>query len=127
MATGRGARWTTAGNGIGLRGGPRACHPRGASFSPSAEAGSLLIASACRGGDRDLAAAIAASKATAEEEARRGQKTRGGDAEMEEAMRLSREEDARRRAALAAQNGASLFDEQRQSVLAQFFFCSLPC
>ncbi|KAK4706010.1 hypothetical protein P7C70_g183, partial [Phenoliferia sp. Uapishka_3] len=66
------------------------------------------------GADRDLAAAIAASKESGEADARRNQRSRG-DAEMEEAMRLSREEDERRRRELAAQNGQSLFDEQRQN------------
>ncbi|KAL8283226.1 hypothetical protein RQP46_006004 [Phenoliferia psychrophenolica] len=67
-----------------------------------------------RGADRDLAAAIAASKASAEDESRRGQRSRG-DQELEEAMRLSREDDERRKRELASQNGDSLFDEQRQN------------
>lgn len=64
------------------------------------------------GGDDELQAAIEASKRSAEEEARRHM----GDNELEEALRLSREEDERRRRELAAGSGDGLFDEQKRSV-----------
>lgn len=66
-----------------------------------------------RGGkndDDELAAAIEASKRSAAEEANRHK----GDSELEEALRLSREEDERRRRALEARAGDSLFDEEQQ-------------
>ncbi|GAA6061033.1 hypothetical protein JCM10212_004607 [Sporobolomyces blumeae] len=63
------------------------------------------------GSDSDLQAAIEASKRTAEEEAQR----KRGDSDLEEAMRLSREEDERRRRELAANGNSDLFDEQRQN------------
>ncbi|GAA6026257.1 hypothetical protein JCM11491_001279 [Sporobolomyces phaffii] len=64
-------------------------------------------------GDGDLQAAIEASKRSAEEEARRNR----ADNDLEEAMRLSREEDERRRRELAANGNSDLFDEQRQNAL----------
>ncbi|GAA5894302.1 hypothetical protein JCM5296_005132 [Sporobolomyces johnsonii] len=63
------------------------------------------------GGDRDLQAAIEASKRTAQDEARRAQ----GDRDLEEAMRLSKEEDERRRRELEANGGGGLFDDQQQN------------
>ncbi|GAA5995121.1 hypothetical protein JCM5350_002772 [Sporobolomyces pararoseus] len=63
--------------------------------------------------DGDLQAAIEASKKSAEEEARRNR----ADQDLEEAMRLSREEDERRRRELAANGNSDLFDEQRQNAL----------
>ncbi|GAA5913164.1 hypothetical protein JCM8208_001687 [Rhodotorula glutinis] len=62
------------------------------------------------GTDADLQAAIEASKRSAEDEARRGK----ADNELEEAMRLSREEEERRQRALAANSDGNLFDEQQQ-------------
>lgn len=62
------------------------------------------------GADGDLQAAIEASKRSAEEEAKRNR----ADNDLEEAMRLSREEDERRRRELAANGNSDLFDEQRQ-------------
>lgn len=55
-------------------------------------------------GDAELAAAIAASKAAADEQS-------AGDREMEEAMRQSREDEERRKRELAGQSGQGLFDE----------------
>jgi epsin len=63
-------------------------------------------------GDGDLQAAIEASKRSAEEEAKRNR----ADNDLEEAMRLSREEDERRRRELEKNGNSDLFDEQRQSV-----------
>jgi epsin len=60
--------------------------------------------------DDELAAAIEASKRSAAEEANRHK----GDSELEEALRLSREEDERRRRALEAGAGDNLFDEEQQ-------------
>ncbi|SCV68312.1 BQ2448_433 [Microbotryum intermedium] len=67
--------------------------------------------SGARSGDGDFEAAIAASKRSAEEEAKRNQ----ADNDLEEAMRLSREEDERRRRELAQSGSDGLFDEQRQN------------
>jgi len=64
------------------------------------------------GRDKDLEAAIAASKRSAEEEASRSRGARTGDDELEQALRLSREEEERRRRELAGQSGGSLFDDQ---------------
>ncbi|KAK4058106.1 hypothetical protein OIO90_000845 [Microbotryomycetes sp. JL221] len=69
--------------------------------------------SGARSADRDLEAAIAASKQSAAEEAARGRRT-NEDSELEEALRLSREEDERRRRELEASSGGNLFDEQQQ-------------
>ncbi|GAA5940294.1 epsin [Sporobolomyces koalae] len=63
--------------------------------------------------DGDLQAAIEASKKSAEEEARRNR----ADNDLEEAMRLSREEDERRRRELERNGNSDLFDEQRQNAL----------
>ncbi|GAA5857117.1 hypothetical protein JCM8547_007969 [Rhodosporidiobolus lusitaniae] len=61
-------------------------------------------------GDADLQAAIEASKREAEDQARRNQ----GDKDLEEAMRLSREDEERRQRELAANGGGGLFDDQQQ-------------
>lgn len=62
-----------------------------------------------RGGeDSELAAAIEASKRSAADDSKR---TQTGDADLEEAMRLSREEDERRRRELGSQSDGNLFDE----------------
>ena len=58
----------------------------------------------------ELAPPIEASKRSAAEEANRHK----GDSELEEALRLSREEDERRRRALEAGAGDNLFDEEQQ-------------
>lgn len=63
------------------------------------------------GDDDELAAAIEASKRSAAEEANRHK----SDSELEEAIRLSREEDERRRRALEAGAGDNLFDEEQRS------------
>ena len=64
------------------------------------------------GRDSDMEAAIAASKRSAEQEAAKGRRTQDED-DLERALRLSREEDERRKRELAAQNGGSLFDDQQ--------------
>lgn len=64
------------------------------------------------GRDSDMEAAIAASKRSAEQEAARGRRTQDED-DLERALRLSREEDEKRKRELAAQNGGSLFDDQQ--------------
>ncbi|GAA5872296.1 hypothetical protein JCM3774_003336 [Rhodotorula dairenensis] len=65
------------------------------------------------GDDDELAAAIEASKRSAAEEANRHK----SDSELEEAIRLSREEDERRRRALEAGAGDNLFDEEQRNAL----------
>lgn len=60
-----------------------------------------------------MEAAIRASEASARDEAERNRKNQG-DNDLEEAMRLSREEEERRKRLLAGQSGQGLFDEQRQ-------------
>lgn len=67
----------------------------------------------CRGGDSDLAEAIRLSKAEADEQAARSRRGGKADADLEEAMRLSREDDERRRRELTNQSGIGLFDDQQ--------------
>ena len=71
-----------------------------------------------------MLAAIEASKRSAEDDAARSKLTSQGDREMEEAMRLSREDDERRKRDLAAQNGGGLFDDN-SFVLFLFVDCGL--
>jgi epsin len=58
-----------------------------------------------------MQAAIAASKRSAEEDAARSKRGQGADADFEEAMRLSREDDERRRRDVDSQPGGALFDD----------------
>lgn len=59
-----------------------------------------------------MAAAIEASKRSAEDDAARSKAAGQGDREMEEAMRLSREDDERRKREVSASGGGGgLFDD----------------
>lgn len=58
-----------------------------------------------------MQAAIEASKRSADDDAARSKQTRGADADLEEAMRQSREEDERRQRELASQSSGALFDD----------------
>lgn len=94
------------------RAGRKAMRDRMAGERPKSGEGSRRQERPGAGADSDLEAALRASREMADEEAR---KNRGnGDAEFEEALRLSREEDERRRRELEASNGGSLFDDQQQ-------------
>lgn len=63
--------------------------------------------------DDELARALEMSKRSAEEEANNHRTKNAGDADLEEAMRLSREEDERRKRELENSRGG-LFDQDAQ-------------
>jgi hypothetical protein len=68
-----------------------------------------------RGGDSEMAAAIEASKRSAEADAARKRREGQADRDLEEAMRLSREEDEKRRHEQDAQAQNALFDDAFQA------------
>jgi epsin len=74
------------------------------------------------GEDSELAAAIEASKRSAEQDAARQKQEGQGDRDLEEAMRLSREEEERRKREQDAQAQNALFDDAFQKYV---WFCLL--